>query len=68
MAVKTRADHIRELTAKFIKLVESLEPGERLSIKKVAAPKIAKTSDKPKSASGKQTGKSAKKAPRKKQA
>ncbi|HEV7612368.1 MAG TPA: hypothetical protein VGO37_10865 [Steroidobacteraceae bacterium] len=68
MAVKTRADHIRELTAKFIKLVESLEPGERLSIKRVAAPKIPKTIDKPNSVSGKQTRKNAKKASRKKQA
>ncbi len=68
MAVKTRADHIRELTAKFIKLVESLEPGERLSIKKVPAPRIAKTRDKPTGASGKQPRKSAKKVLGKKQA
>jgi hypothetical protein len=68
MAVKSRADHIRELTAKFIKLVESLEPGERLSIKKVAAPKIAKSIDKPSGVSGKRARKSAKKTRRNKQA
>lgn len=68
MAVKNRADHIRELTAKFIKLVESLEPGERLSIKKVAAPKISTFVEQPSKVRSKRTGKSAKKASRKERA
>ena len=36
MAMGRREKDIKLLVAKFIKLVESLEPGERLSIRKVA--------------------------------
>jgi hypothetical protein len=39
MASDRRATYIKALAAKFIKLVESLEPGERLSITKISAPK-----------------------------
>ena len=39
MAMGRREKDIKLLVAKFIKLVESLNPGERLSIKKVAAKK-----------------------------
>ena len=35
MAMGRREKDIKLLVAKFIKLVESLEPGERLSIRKV---------------------------------
>ncbi len=41
MAMGRREKDIQLLVAKFIKLVESLNPGERLSIKKVAATKRA---------------------------
>jgi hypothetical protein len=37
MAMGRREKDIKLLVAKFVKLVESLDPGERLSIKKVAA-------------------------------
>ena len=45
MAMGRREKDIKLLVAKFVKLVESLNPGERLSIKKVAAkkPPTAKT-------------------------
>jgi hypothetical protein len=39
MSMGRREKDIKLLVAKFIKLVESLNPGERLSIKKVAAKK-----------------------------
>ena len=39
MAMGRREKDIKLLVAKVIKLVESLNPGERLSIKKVAAKK-----------------------------
>jgi hypothetical protein len=39
MAMGRREKDIKLLVAKFIKLVESLNPGERLSIKKVTAAK-----------------------------
>jgi hypothetical protein len=39
MAMGRREKDIKLLVAKFIKLVESLNPGERLSIKKVTAGK-----------------------------
>ena len=42
MAGESRASYIKALAEKFIKLVESLEPGERLSITKVSAPKKTK--------------------------
>jgi hypothetical protein len=37
MAMGRREKDIKLLVAKFVELVESLNPGERLSIKKVAA-------------------------------
>jgi hypothetical protein len=37
MAMGRREKDIKLLVAKFVKLVESLNPGERLSIKKIAA-------------------------------
>jgi hypothetical protein len=37
MAMGRREKDIKLLVAKFVKLVESLNPGERLSIKKVSA-------------------------------
>lgn len=37
MAMGRREKDIKLLIAKFVKLVESLEPGERLSIRKVAS-------------------------------
>jgi hypothetical protein len=39
MSTPSRDKAIKLLVAKFIKLVESLDPGERLSIKKVGARK-----------------------------
>jgi hypothetical protein len=39
MAMGRREKDIKLLVAKFVELVESLNPGERLSIKKVAAKK-----------------------------
>lgn len=39
MAMGRREKDIKLLVAKFVKLVESLNPGERLSIKKIAAKK-----------------------------
>lgn len=47
MAMGRREKDIKLLVAKFIKLVESLNPGERLSIKKVAAKKRPGTSKLP---------------------
>ncbi len=39
MAMGRREKDIKLLVAKFVKLVESLNPGERLTIKKVSAKK-----------------------------
>ena len=39
MAMGTREKDMQLLVAKFVRLVESLDPGERLSIRKVAAKK-----------------------------
>jgi hypothetical protein len=39
MSTGSREKDIKLLVTKFIKLVESLNPGERLSIRKVAAKK-----------------------------
>jgi hypothetical protein len=39
MPTQSRDKAIKLLVAKFIKLVESLDPGERLSIRKVGAKK-----------------------------
>ena len=41
MAMGRREKDIKLLVAKFVKLVESLNPGERLSIKKIAAKRPA---------------------------
>jgi hypothetical protein len=41
MAMGRREKDIKLLVAKFIKLVESLNPGERLSIKKVTTGKLS---------------------------
>jgi hypothetical protein len=38
MTPRSREEDIKLLVAKFVKLVESLNPGERLSIRKVSAP------------------------------
>jgi hypothetical protein len=54
MAMGRREKDIKLLIAKFIKLVESLNPGERLSIRKVAA--------KTRAVAGKRTRKTAAKA------
>jgi hypothetical protein len=42
MPTQSRDKAIKLLVAKFIKLVESLDPGERLSIRKIAAKKSAR--------------------------
>jgi hypothetical protein len=44
-----REKDLKVLVAKFVKLVESLNPGERLSIRKIAAKKVAAKSAKGKS-------------------
>jgi lipid A disaccharide synthetase len=44
MATGSREKDIKLLVTKFVKLVESLDPGERLSIKKVGAKKGTRTS------------------------
>jgi hypothetical protein len=54
MAMGSREKDIKLLVAKFVKLVESLEPGERLSIRKVAG----KTVRSKRKAPGKSTRKS----------
>jgi hypothetical protein len=41
MAMGRREKDIKLLVEKFVKLVESLNPGERLSIKKVAGKRVA---------------------------
>ncbi len=43
MATGSREKDIQLLVTKFVKLVESLNPGERLSIKKVGARKSTRT-------------------------
>jgi hypothetical protein len=47
MSTGSRDKAIKLLVAKFIKLVESLDPGERLSIKKVSAKKGAGAAKRP---------------------
>jgi hypothetical protein len=47
MAMGRREKDIKLLIAKFIKLVDSLNPGERLSIRKVAAKKRPGAAKKP---------------------
>jgi hypothetical protein len=68
MAMGRREKDIKLLVAKFIKLVESLNPGERLSIRKVAAKKRPAPKNQPRKAAvktaGRAGGKAAGKAPR----
>jgi hypothetical protein len=62
MAMGRREKDIKLLVAKFIKLVESLNPGERLSIKKVAAKRRPAAKGQPRKAAPKATGKAVGKA------
>jgi len=64
MAMGRREKDIKLLVAKFVKLVESLNPGERLSIKKVAAKRRTAAKGQPRKAPVKAAGKAAGKAPR----
>jgi hypothetical protein len=68
MAMGRREKDIKLLVAKFVKLVESLNPGERLSIKKVAAKRRTTAKGQPRKApvkaAGKRAAKGAAKAPR----
>lgn len=41
MAMGRREKDIKLLVAKFVKLVESLDPGERLSIRKVGSKRVS---------------------------
>jgi hypothetical protein len=41
MAMGRREKDIKLLVAKFVKLVESLNPGERLSIRKVSSKRVS---------------------------
>ena len=51
MGIRERREKdIKLLVAKFIKLVESLNPGERLTIRKVTAKRRTKAQSKPRSA------------------
>lgn len=59
MATGSREKEIKLLVAKFVELVESLNPGERLSIRKVGAKKGSRTP----AAQGKVAAKRAKKSP-----
>jgi hypothetical protein len=43
MATGSREKDIKLLVTKFVKLVESLDPGERLSIRKIGAEKSTRT-------------------------
>ncbi len=63
MAMGRREKDIKLLVAKFVKLVESLNPGERLSIKKVAAKRQSAKSP-PRKAAAKATRKASGNAPR----
>lgn len=58
MATGSREKDIKLLVTKFVKLVESLNPGERLSIKKVGETKSTRTP----AAKAKSTAKRTKKA------
>jgi hypothetical protein len=64
MAMGRREKDIKLLVAKFVKLVESLNPGERLSIRKVAAKKRPTAKTQPRTAVVKAAGKVRGKAPR----
>lgn len=63
MATGSREKDIKLLVTKFIKLVESLDPGERLSIKKVGAKKGTRTPAKAKRAAKKTSRAAGKKQP-----
>jgi hypothetical protein len=60
MAVGRREKDIKLLVAKFVELVESLNPGERLSIKKVAAKRRPATKGQPRKAAVKPAAKAPK--------
>lgn len=60
MAMGRREKDIKLLIAKFVKLVESLNPGERLSIRKVAAKKRAGADNTMRKTARKSTAKTAK--------
>ncbi len=60
MAVGRREKDIKLLVAKFVKLVESLNPGERLTIKKVTAKKRPGARGQPRKAVAKAASKPAK--------
>lgn len=57
MAMGRREKDIKLLVAKFVKLVESLNPGERLTIKKVAAKKRPAGKGQPRKAAAKAASK-----------
>ena len=59
MAMGRREKDIKLLVAKFVKLVESLNPGERLSIKKIAAKGRPAGKSQPRKAAVKTAGKTA---------
>jgi hypothetical protein len=60
MAMGRREKDIKLLVAKFVKLVESLNPGERLTIKKVSAKKRPAARGQPRKAVAKRGGKTPK--------
>jgi hypothetical protein len=60
MAMGRREKDIKLLVAKFVKLVESLNPGERLTIKKVSAKKRPAAKGAPRKAAAKAAGKTPK--------
>jgi hypothetical protein len=64
MAMGRREKDIKLLVAKFVKLVESLDPGERLSIKKVAAKRQPAAPSRSRKAAVKSAGKAPKKTSR----
>jgi hypothetical protein len=60
MAMGRREKDIKLLVAKFVELVESLNPGERLSIKKVAAKRQPTAKSRPRRAAVKAAGRTPK--------
>jgi hypothetical protein len=64
MGLGRREKDIKLLVAKFVKLVESLNPGERLSIKKVTVKRRPAAKGQPRKAAVKAPAKAAAKAPR----
>jgi hypothetical protein len=60
MAMGRREKDIKLLVAKFVELVESLNPGERLSIKKVAAKRRPAAKGQPRKAAVKPAAKAPK--------